>query len=265
VTLFSLALWAWPLRRADDAGPHHGHHALDAFERAGVTELTEGQRGPGLRLHRFPEGGPVDLVQFQDKLVVLNFWATWCTPCTVEMPALEALWTEYRHRGLLVVGVAEDRDAPSAVLAPYLRTLGLTFPVLVDPDQRAAQAWRVSALPTTFLVRPGGEVVGIAVGAREWNGQEMRALLETLLPRAARDGGYPAAGGAEASPLSADARARNRRAPRVLAGRVSEPADARSVLHERRDSPRCEAAPAPASHVVRITSSTSEREETASC
>lgn len=192
VALLAVALWALPSRRADDGAGDRGHHggahapSLDLFERAGVTEFTEGQRGPALRLARFPDGAAVPLEQFADKLVVLNFWATWCTPCTTEMPTLEGLWREYREHGLVVVGVSVDRGAPRAVLEPYIRHHGLTFPILLDPDSRAAGAWRVTGIPATFVVRPGGEVAGMATGAREWNSSEMRALIEILLPHRIR-------------------------------------------------------------------------------
>lgn len=184
LALLGVALWAIPSRREDDGAGHHREHgqALDAFERAGVTEFTEGQRGPALRLARFPDGAAVPLEAFADKLVLLNFWATWCTPCTVEMPTLEGLWREYGERGLIVIGVSVDRGAPQAVLEPYIRHHGLTFPILLDPDSRVAGAWRVTGIPATFIVRPGGEVAGMATGAREWNSSEMRALIETLLP-----------------------------------------------------------------------------------
>jgi peroxiredoxin len=178
VALCGLGVWGWSSRRA---GTTDTDQALDVYERADVTELAAGQRAPALRLRRFPDGAATDLDDFRDKLVVLNFWATWCTPCAAEMPALESLWTEYRGRGLVVLGVAEDRDAPASVLAPYIAHLGLTFPVLADPDQRAGEDWRVTGLPTTFLIRPGGEVAAMAVGARRWSGKEMQALIDGLL------------------------------------------------------------------------------------
>jgi peroxiredoxin len=184
VAIFAVAVWAVSIRRVGDEGGHHGDHAvaLDPFEKAGVTEFTEGQRGPGLRLPTFPGHGRASLEEFTDKLVVLNFWATWCTPCATEMPTLEALWQQYRARGLVVLGVAVDRGAPRALLEPYVRSHKLTFPILLDPDLKTATAWRVTGLPATFIVKPGGEVAGMASGAREWNSAEMRALLETLLP-----------------------------------------------------------------------------------
>jgi len=176
-------LWFLPVRRAGEDGGHHGVRAptLDLFEKAGVVELKEGHRTPELRLPRL-DGGVGALADLRDKLVVVNFWATWCQPCTAEMPTLEALWREYRGRGLVVLGVSEDRDAPRPLLDPYVGRLGLTFPILLDADQRAAREWSVASLPATFVVKPGGDAVGLAFGAREWNSAEMRALLGRFLP-----------------------------------------------------------------------------------
>jgi peroxiredoxin len=184
VGIFAAALWAVPTWRPGGDGGHHRDHPvpLDAFEKAGVTEFKEGQRGPGLRLRTFSGEGDAALEDFAHNLVVLNFWATWCEPCTAEMPTLEALWQRYRSRGLVVLGVSVDRGTPRALLEPYLRHHTLTFPILLDPDLKAAGARRVSSLPATYIVRPGGEVAGVALGAREWNSAEMRALIETLLP-----------------------------------------------------------------------------------
>jgi peroxiredoxin len=178
-------LWTLPVWRPAERGGHHGEHAraLDAFERAGITEFTEGQRGPAFRLRAFPGEDWVSLEDFRHRLVVLNFWATWCTPCTVEMPSLERLWHAYRARGLVVLGISVDRGAPRALLEPYIANLGLTFPILLDPDLATAGAWRVTGLPATFIVKPGGEVAGMAMGPREWDSAEVRALLETLLPQ----------------------------------------------------------------------------------
>ena len=184
VALVAGVLWSLPVRRPGEDGGHHHEHvaALDAFEKAGITEFKTGQRGPAFRLRTFPGGESTSLEDFTQKLVVLNFWATWCTPCTDEMPTLEMLWHDYRARGLVVLGVSVDRGAPRALLEPYLAHLRLTFPIVVDPDVKTAGAWRVASLPATFIVKPGGEVAGMAAGAREWNSAEMRSLLETLLP-----------------------------------------------------------------------------------
>ena len=184
IALFAGMLWALPVWRSGEDGGHHRGHAvtLDAFEKAGITEFKEGQRGPAFRLRTFPREGYASLEEFKHKLVVLNFWATWCTPCTIEMPTLERLWQDYRARGLIVLGISVDRGAPRSLLDPYLKHQQLSFPILLDPDLKTSSAWRVTGLPATFIVKPGGEVAGMAVGARDWNSAEMRALLETLLP-----------------------------------------------------------------------------------
>ena len=185
LVLLGALVWALPIRRP---GEQSGHHAepvrpLDPFEKAGVTELKDGQRGPAFRVAMLT-GGEATLDTWKGKLVILNFWATWCTPCTIEMPSLERLWRVYRDRGLVVLGVSVDRGAPRALIDPYLKNLDLTFPILLDPHMEAANSWKVPGVPATFVIRPGGEVTGMVIGFREWDSKEMRALLESLLPRA---------------------------------------------------------------------------------
>ena len=184
VVLLGAVVWFLPVRRPGEEGGHHEAAAhLDLFEKAGVVELKEGQPAPGFTLTTL-DGGKGSPADHRDKLVILNFWATWCQPCTLEMPSLEALWSRYRDRGLVVIGVSVDRGAPRALLDPYVRNLKLTFPILLDPDSTTSDRWRVTAIPATFIVRPGGDVAGMVTGAREWNSREMRALVERLLPHA---------------------------------------------------------------------------------
>jgi len=181
IALLGGVVWLLPLRRGVETVGHRGASGLDAFEKAGVVELKEGQQAPALALVTL-DGGRASLVDHRDKLVVLNFWATWCQPCALEMPSLEALWRHYRERGLVVVAVSVDRGSPRSLLEPYARNLKLTFPILLDPDSRTSDGWRVTALPSTFLIRPGGDVTGMVVGAREWDSAAITALVETLLP-----------------------------------------------------------------------------------
>jgi peroxiredoxin len=184
LVVLGAVFWLLPIRRPGEDGGHHGATpALDPFEKAGVVELKEGQPALAFTLGTL-DGGRASLTDHRDKLVVLNFWATWCQPCVLEMPSLEALWQRYRARGLVVVGVSVDRGSPRSLLEPYVRNLKLTFPILLDPDSKTSNGWRVTALPATFIVRPGGDVTGMAVGAREWNSAAMQALIERLLPGA---------------------------------------------------------------------------------
>src|SRR2546426_1399180 len=100
------------------------------------------------------------------------------------MPTLETLWREYRDRGLVVLGVSVDRGAPRTLIEPWVRNQKLTFPILLDAELRTSRAWRVTGLPATFLVRPGGEVAGMAGGGRRGSNDRMRALGETIPPAA---------------------------------------------------------------------------------
>src|SRR5262249_55930351 len=181
--LLGAAFWLLSLHwGGESAGRHGGSRAPGPFEKAGIVELKEGQQAPALTLATL-DGGNGSLGDHLDRLVILNFWATWCQPCTIEMPSLEALWRRYRDRGLVVVAVSVDRGSPRGLLEPYVRRLKLTFPILLDPDAATSEGWRVTALPATFIIRPGGDVTGIAVGARAWDSAEMRSLVERLLPR----------------------------------------------------------------------------------
>jgi thiol-disulfide isomerase/thioredoxin len=131
-----VVVWLLPIRRPGEDGAHHGAApGLDPFEKAGVVELKEGQPAPAFTLGAL-DGGRASLADHRDKLVVLNFWATWCQPCALEMPSLEALWRRYRERGLVVVGVSVDRGSPRGLLEPYVRNLKLTFPIHRSPGRR---------------------------------------------------------------------------------------------------------------------------------
>jgi peroxiredoxin len=101
-----------------------------------------------------PDGTSLALGDFKGKVVLLNFWATWCEPCLEEMPALERLARTYRARGLVVVALSVDREGAS-VVRPYLERHRLTFPVGLDPQQAVARLYRVWALPSTLILSRG--------------------------------------------------------------------------------------------------------------
>ncbi len=104
---------------------------------------------PDFRLRSF--GGPlIALSDFRGRVIVLNFWASWCLPCREEMPNLERAWREFRSRGVTVVGlnVADDYDEGAAFLAQ----LKITYPNAYDPEQTRVNAYRVAGLPTTIFI-----------------------------------------------------------------------------------------------------------------
>jgi len=116
------------------------------------------------------------------KAVVVNFWATWCVPCRDEMPTLERLWQE-RQGSLEVLGVSMDVGDPERVKS-FVREVGVTFPVLLDPEGKAGRPYRIRALPTSFVIDRSGVLRSREIGYRDWTSSETRYFLdEALRPR----------------------------------------------------------------------------------
>jgi thiol-disulfide isomerase/thioredoxin len=120
------------------------------------------------------------LSALRGKVVVLNFWATWCLPCRAEMPALDALYQLYRDRGLDVVGVNLDKLSTTTV-EDFLNEVKVSFHVVLDPSWSTAQAYKVVGLPTTYLINRAGSVVVREVGERDWTDETSRRAVERLL------------------------------------------------------------------------------------
>lgn len=126
------------------------------------------------------DGQNRSLQQDRGKVVLMNFWATWCPPCIREMPAMQRLYERFRGRGLEIVAVSVDQGNPDAVRT-FSEELKLTFPIVLDPEQATKQDYQVRALPTTFLIDRKGRVVAVGMGAREWDGEPAFSLIEHLL------------------------------------------------------------------------------------
>lgn len=113
------------------------------------------------------------------KIVILNFWATWCPPCRAEMPLLQAISTEHREHDVVVlaIDVGEDR----ATVEAYAKELGLTLPVLLDDKLGVAASFQVGALPTSFFIDRAGIIRAAYLGAM--NRAYIEAQLTQLLER----------------------------------------------------------------------------------
>ena len=103
-----------------------------------------------------PDGEPLSLRDFQGQVVLINFWATWCPPCRLEMPYLQAAYERYKEQGFTVLAV-DQQESPEAVRA-YFQELGLTFPTVIDGTGEVSSLYRVLALPTTYFVDRDGIV-----------------------------------------------------------------------------------------------------------
>jgi peroxiredoxin len=125
------------------------------------------------------DGQTVSLDSLQGKVILVNFWATWCLECRPEMPMFERLHREFGAQGLSVVGI-NAREGAAAVRA-YAKEFGLTFSLILDPKGTMNAAYGVIGLPTTFLIGRDGRSIALAIGPREWNREPARALIQALL------------------------------------------------------------------------------------
>jgi len=124
-------------------------------------------------------GQEVSLASLEGKVVLLNFWATWCLECRPEMSAFERLHRELTPQGLAVLGI--NAREGTATIREFAKELGLTFPLLLDDSGKINSTYGVIGLPTTFLIDRDGRAVALAVGPRDWSGNPARELIRALL------------------------------------------------------------------------------------
>jgi thiol-disulfide isomerase/thioredoxin len=125
-------------------------------------------------------GNTVSLSEFAGRFVLINLWATWCEPCLREMPSLERMQSRLGDK-ITVVAISEDRGG-SKTVEPFINKLGLkSFKTYLDPKSDAGRAFKVTGLPTSFLIDREGRVLGRVEGAAEWDSPKLLEVLKSVL------------------------------------------------------------------------------------
>jgi peroxiredoxin len=141
--------------------------------------VRNGARAPAFELPRIGGGASLNLEQLSGKIVLVNFWATWCKPCEDEMPAMERLYQALRGSGFELVAISVDED--EALVDAFVRRLGLSFPVLMDSSQRVAVAYQTFRFPESLLVGRDGVIVDRYIGPKEWDAEAYLSRIRGLL------------------------------------------------------------------------------------
>ncbi|MBI5232839.1 MAG: TlpA family protein disulfide reductase [Deltaproteobacteria bacterium] len=124
-------------------------------------------------------GKPVSLEDLRGKVVLLNFWATWCPPCKAEMPSLETLHRLLGKKGLSIIAI-DDYESKNKTL-DFLKENKYTFTILIDEEGIVSEKYLARVLPTTFIIDRQGMLIGRALGERRWDDKDITAFFEELL------------------------------------------------------------------------------------
>ncbi len=172
------ALLASPAIAAADGPPLSGHFG-EAYQ-----VYDEPHPAPDT-VFEARDGESVTMADFEGRVLVVNFWATWCAPCVEEMPTLDALDMEISPKGADVIAVSQDRGGREQV-EPFLRDrLNLQqLGIYLDQKGELARAFDVRGLPATFVIDAEGQVVGRLDGPAEWNDPEVHELVEYYIEQA---------------------------------------------------------------------------------
>ena len=126
-----------------------------------------------------PDGLSFRLSEQRGKVVLVNYWATWCPPCLEEMPAMERLWRRHKDAGFVLVAISLDAD-PKKV-PPFVSARKFSFPIALDPKMAVAEKYGVRALPSSFVIDRQGMMAGVALGPRTWDDSAAHGLVQAML------------------------------------------------------------------------------------
>jgi peroxiredoxin len=153
-------------------------HSLDAANAPKALTPWTGGATPALALKDV--GGAVhDLTRYRGKVVLINFWATWCEPCREEMPSIQRLRERLPEKAFAVLAV--NVDEPDARVRRFLEETRLDLPVLLDPNKTVTRAWGVRVMPTTFVVGPDGRIRYRLLGEADWSTDAIVTTITRLM------------------------------------------------------------------------------------
>ena len=124
------------------------------------------------------DGNKVKLSDFAGKVVLVNFWATWCPPCRAEIPSMQRAWNILKEKDVMLlaihVGGNEDR------VWTFLTDFNVEFPVLLDASSKVSRSWPMMGLPVSFVIDPEGRIALQAIGGREWDNEKLIKQILSL-------------------------------------------------------------------------------------
>mgnify|MGYP002635958919 CR=1 FL=1 len=150
----------------------------DSFDKMGVVPPKTSQPAPDFVVKNL-KGQDVKLSDFNGKVVLLNFWATWCGACREEMASMQNLYSSIGKDGLEVLAVSIDRWNEDRI-QKFVDKNNLTFPVLLDQNQKIRKKYHVMGVPTSYLIDGEGKIRGYASGARTWDSTDSQNLFLSL-------------------------------------------------------------------------------------
>lgn len=156
---------------------------LEAFARGEIEKLDFSKAGTPAASSPFyrQDGTPVTLQAYQGKVVLVNFWATWCAPCRKEMPQLNALQKEFGGDDFQVVTIATGRNSPAGIVKFFEEAGVDSLPRHQDPKQALASQMGIFGLPITVLINPEGEEIARLRGDAVWDSDSAKAIIKALI------------------------------------------------------------------------------------
>jgi peroxiredoxin len=153
----------------------------DLFSKIKISLIKGDKKAPDFSLNDL-NSKKIGLRQFKGKIILLNFWATWCGPCKEEMRYLEVLHQQFKAKNFVLLTISVDYEGLKPV-KEFINKHDYSFPVLLDPKCEVLDLFEVKGIPTTFLIDKKGKMLGKAIGPRDWKSPEVISLINILIEK----------------------------------------------------------------------------------